>query len=180
MPNEIDEYLKNHEGNIRANDGADEDITFSSYTELSTLCAEMVGRSHRQLDIVSRSLEPLVYDTREFIAAVKESVVARRVRVRVVVLDSDTLISRGGSRLVELTIRLSSYMEMRRPGECHLGFNEAMLIADRHGVIHRKHSDRYVGIANFHSPRLAFSLTETFESIWQNAETIASFRRLML
>ena len=140
----------------------------------------MSGQTQRELDIISRSLEPLVFDTREFIAAIKNLVLSHRGRVRVVVLNPDTLVSRGGSRMVELAIRLSSYIEIRSPGEIHREFNEAMLIADRLGVIHSENSERYVGLANFHAPRMAALLSENFESIWHYAENIPSFRRLML
>ena len=160
---------------------AGEDIHFSSSGELLKLTVDIVGLSGRQLDIASRSLEPAVYDTRDFLDAVKHFVLSRRgSRVRIVVLDPDSLISRNSRRLVDLAMRLSSLMEIRRPGERHSAFNEAMLISDRLRVVHRKHSDRYEGIANFHAPRLAGCLSESFEAIWQNAETIPYFRRLML
>jgi hypothetical protein len=81
---------------------------------------------------------------------------------------------------VILALRVSSYMEIRRPGPDHQGFNEAMLIADQIGVIHRMQSDRYEGIANFHNPLRANRLSESFEAMWQNAEPDPHFRRLML
>jgi hypothetical protein len=140
----------------------------------------MAGLSRRQLDIVSRSLDPAVYNTADFLDGVKSLVLSGRGRVRIILLDPDPLISSGKHRLLELTMRLSSLMSIRRPGECHSEFNEAMLIADRLSVVHQKYSDRYEGMANFQSPRLASSLTENFEAIWQNAEAIPHFRRLML
>jgi hypothetical protein len=156
------------------------DIHFSSPDELCKITVEMAGLSRRQLDIVSRSLEPAVYATVDFVDAVKNLVLSARGRVRIIVLDPIPLISRGNHRLVDLAMRLSSFIEIRRPGEYHLEFNEAMLIADRLSVVHRKYSDRYEGMANFQAPRLASTMTENFEAIWQHAETIPHFRRLML
>jgi len=103
-----------------------------------------------------------------------------RGRVRILVLDPEALLSRSDHRLVNLALRVSSYVEIRRPGPDHVEFNEAMLIADRKGVIHRKQSDRYEGVANFHAPVRAAHLSENFESIWTHAEPDPHFRRLML
>ncbi len=158
----------------------DGNIPIASSADLCKITVEMAELCRHRLDIVSRSLEPMVYDSQGFLDAVKKLTVTNRGSVRIIVLDPSTLISRSGHRLIEMALRLSSYMEIRRPGEHHAGFNEAMLIADRLMVVHRKYSDRYEGMANFHAPRLAYSLTENFEAIWQNAETIPDFRRLML
>jgi len=157
-----------------------EDVPFSSSLELRRLSVAMAGGARRQLDIVSRSLDPLVYDTGEFLDAVKKLVLAQRSRVRILVLDPESLRARGGHRVVDLALRVSSHMEIRRPGPDHSGFNEAMLIADRMGVIHRQHSDRYEGIANFRARPWAARLSESFDLLWQNAEADPYFRRLML
>jgi hypothetical protein len=159
-----------------------EDIHFSSRLELADLTAQMAGQARRHLDIVSRALEPEVYETQAFLAAAQRLVVSGRGRgrVRILVLDPEALLSQGEHRLVGLAQRLSSYMEIRRPGPDHQEFNEAMLIVDGKAVIHRKQSGRYEGIANFHSPVRAAHLSEGFEAIWQNAEPDPHFRRLML
>ena len=157
-----------------------EDICFSSALELRKLSVEMAGRTKRQLDIVSRSLEPSVYDTQDFLDVAKSLALSGRGRIRILVLEPAALISRGGHRLVDLTMRLSSFMEIRSPGPDQPEFSEAMLIADRLGVIHQKYADRYEGIANFHAPRRAVQLAESFEALWRHAEPVPYFRRLML
>ncbi len=156
------------------------DISIASYAELHDITLAMTRPSKRQLDIISRSLEPAVYDARDFLDAVKNMILTRRGKVRIVVLDPGTLISRKDHRFVEMVTHLSSYMEIRKPGEHHAEFNEAMFIADRQMVVYQKHSDRYEGMANFNAPRLAASLTENFDTIWQHSVTIPDFRRLML
>lgn len=156
------------------------DIHFSTSEELTRLSADIAGHSRRHLEIVSRVLNPLLYETPDFLTAIKNLVLKQRGKVRFLVLEPDSLISRGDSRLLELAIRLSSYMEIRKPGELHQEFAEAMLVADRAGFIHRRHCNRYEGIANHHSPRQAKTLAESFETLWQHAEPIPHFRRLML
>ena len=159
-----------------------EDIRFSSSLELANITAQMAAQARRHVDIVSRSLEPAVYEGAAFLAAVQRLVVAGRGRgrVRILVLDPEALLSRGDHRLVNLAMRLSSYMEIRRPGPDHQAFNEALMVVDRTGCIHRPLSDRYEGVANFHSPLRAAHLAESFEALWQPAEPDPHFRRLML
>ncbi len=170
----------NGDDSVRASSSSAEDIPFSTALELGRLTVEMVGGAQHQVDIASRSLAPAVYNTQELLDAVKKLVLSGRGRVRILVLDPASVISQGNHRLVDLAMRLSSYMEIRRPGPDHAEFNEAMLIVDGLGIIHRKFADRYEGIANFGAPRKAALLTESFEALWQNAETVPYFRRLML
>lgn len=159
-----------------------EDIAFLTSAELAELSAQMALRARRSLDIVSRALDPKVYDTREFVEAARRLVASGRGRakVRIVVLDPEALLAYGNHRLVDLCMKLSSYMEIRRPGPDHQDFNQAMLIADGKAVIHRKHSDLFAGVANFHAPWRAENLSESFEALWQNGEPDPNFRRLML
>ena len=159
---------------------ASQDIPFDSARELCRLSVAMAAGARRQMDIVSRSLDPMIYDTEEFADAVKRLVLAKGSRVRILLLDPESLFARGGHRLVELAMRVSSHMEIRRVGAEQAGFNEAMLIADRVGVIHRKYSDRHEGTANFHARLWAARLSESFELLWQNSESDPHFRRLML
>lgn len=140
----------------------------------------MVKSASRRVEIISKSLEPQVYDTPDFLEAAKRLTISGRGRIRILLLDPEALISRGGSRLVDLAMRLSSFIEIRKPGPDDAEFAEAMLIVDRIGSIHRKYADRWEGIAYFNSPRLAVQLSERFESLWQNSETDPHFRRLML
>jgi hypothetical protein len=159
-----------------------EDILFATSRELSALSAQMVSQARRSVDIVSRFLEPAVYDTQNFVEAMQRLVVSGRGRakVRILVLDPAALVSYGNHRVVDLCMKVSSYMEIRRPGPDHQDFNEAMLIVDGKAMIHRKLSDRYEGIANFHAPRRAEQLLERFEALWQQGEPDTNFRRLML
>jgi hypothetical protein len=159
-----------------------EDIPFSSSLELANLSVQIAGLARRHLDIISRSLEPTIYDRAEFVDVVQRMVVSAqgRASVRILVLNPEQLLSHGGHRLINLAMRVSSYIQIRHPGPDHRDFNEAMLLADEKAVIYRKQSERYKGIANFQHPQWAGQLAETFENLWQHAELNPNFRRLML
>lgn len=156
------------------------DIAIATSQQLRQLSVAIVSQTRRLLDISSRTLESVVYEDAEFIDASKKLALSSRGRIRLLVLDPDTLIAQGNHRLLELALRVSSHVEIRRPGPNHRDFNEALLIADRSAFIQRKLADRYDGVANLHAPLRAAELAERFELLWQHGEAIPHFRRLML
>ena len=137
----------------------------------------MVRQAARSIDIVSRQLEPRMYDNRDFCEAVSQLVVgSRRARVRALVRDSDPAVKRG-HRLVALSQRLSSFIEIRVPAREFDDYNAAFLIVDGAGVVYRTLSDGFEGSVNFNSPRMAQELSRQFEAMWQTALSDVNLRR---
>lgn len=155
-----------------------EEIAFETSAALREIALEMARNSSRTLDIVSRHLDPTIYDQAPFIEAIKQIVLNNRVaRIRLLVTDIGPVITRG-HRLLELSNRLSSYIAIRKPGRDYRNFNEALLLADSTAYIHRQFADRYEGLASHDDPRRASELTRRFEEIWQRADIDPNFRRL--
>jgi hypothetical protein len=151
------------------------DIDTSEACRLAAL--SMVRQAARSIDIVSRHLDPQMYDDREFCAAVSRLIVgAQRARVRVLLRHTDPIVKRG-HRLVTLSQRLSSFIEMRVPAKEFDEHNAAFLIVDTAGVVYRTHSDRFEGTANFNDPRAAHDLGRQFEEMWQTAVPDGNLRR---
>lgn len=148
--------------------------------ELGRVLLELAQQARRTLDLVSRHLDPPLYDREDFVDAVKQLVLgSSRARVRLLVLDPAPVVTHG-HRLVPLAQRLSSYVELRVPAPEHREFNEAWLVADKDGYAHRRFSDRYEASCNFHDPRLATHLTNRFDELWQRAQPDPNLRRLHL
>ena len=140
----------------------------------------MVRQAARSIDMVTRHLDPQVYDNSEFCQAVSQLIVgSQRARVRVLLRHTDPIVKRG-HRLVTLSQRLSSYIEMRLPAKEFDEYNAAFLIVDTVGVIYRTHSDRFDGTVNFNDPRGARDLGHQFEEMWQTAAPDANLRRSYL
>ena len=140
----------------------------------------LVQQARHSLDIVSRHLDPVLYNNAAFADAVRAMIVGtRRAQVRVLVLDPAPLASQG-HRLLELARQLTSFITVRTPAPEHKEFNEAWLVADNTGYLHRRFSDRYEASANFADRRQSNSLTNRFEDLWQRAESASSLRRLHL
>ena len=137
----------------------------------------MVRQAARSIDIVSRHLDPQMYDNSDFCEAVSQLIVgSQRARVRVLVRHTDPIVKRG-HRLVTLSQRLSSFIEMRSPAKEFDEYNAAFLIVDTAGIIYRAHSDRFEGNADFNDPRAAQDLGHQFAEIWQTAVPDANLRR---
>ncbi len=148
--------------------------------ELRRVLLELAQQTRRTLDLVSRHLDPTLYDRDDFVEAVKQLALGSpRARVRMLILDPAPVIA-SGHRLIPLAQRLSSYIELRVPAPEHREFNEAWLVADKDGYAHRRFSDRFEATVDFHDPRLAAHLTNRFDELWQRAQPDPNLRRLHL
>jgi hypothetical protein len=140
----------------------------------------MAQQACRYVDVFTRDLEPTVYNNADFVEAVAR--LARRsphTYIRVLIQDSQMVV-KSGHRLVELSRRLSSHFEVRKPHEDYKDYNEAFLVADGRGVIHKRFADRHEGTANFNAPRRARDLTAFFDEVWERSEPDPELRRLYI
>ena len=151
------------------------DIDTSEACRLAAV--SMARQAARSIDIVSRQLDPQMYDNDDFCQAVSRLVIgSRRARVRVLVSQVEPLVKRG-HRLVNLAQRLSSFIELRVPASEFDDYNGAFMIADDAGSIERRLSDRFEARVNFNDPRAAQELARQFEVMWQTASPDMNLRR---
>lgn len=150
----------------------------NSREEFQALALAMATQCHRTLDICGRHLDAPALDEDGFAAAVKTVALRSRFsRIRLFILQPDALYTRGHS-LLRLAQQLPSFIHVRVPGAEHRDFNEAMIIADEVGYIHRALSDRYEGIFHFNDRKFANELLRRFEYLWESGELDPNFRRL--
>lgn len=151
------------------------DIDTSAACRLAAV--SMARQAARSIEIVSRQLDPQMYDNDEFCQAISRMVTgSRRARVRVLVRQVEPVAKRG-HRLVNLAQRLSSFIELRVPAPDLDSYNGAFLIVDGAGVIDRRLSDRFEARVNFNDPRSAQELGRHFEEMWQTATPDMNLRR---
>ena len=149
--------------------------------EDTRLALELLSAQARQeLLIHSRELDARLLDRRPFLEAVERLCRAHReARVRILVRDPQAAVRRG-HRLLELGRRLSSHIEFRQPQAEHRQYNEAFLVADGCGYLHRPFADRFEGSANFNDPVQARRLADYFTEVWEHAQPHPELRRLYL
>ncbi len=140
--------------------------------------AVLAAGAHRTLAIFTRDMERVIYDTVEFVAAVRQLALRSRFsRIRIAVIDPLPAI-KDGHRLIELGRRLSSFIEFRRPAAEAATLAAAFLIADESGLLYRPLAGRYEGYMDTDNPHAARIYLRAFEAIWELAEPEPEFRRL--
>ena len=155
-----------------------EPVEVSTSEEVCFATLSLARQSTRTLDIVSRDLDWRVYDTPEFIEAVKQMVLnSRHARVRILIQDAGPMVSRG-HRMLELSRRLSTFIDIRVPGREHAHYNYACLVADGGGTVYQSLADRYDATVNFHDPAGASDLIREFDEKWETAQPDPNLRRL--
>lgn len=140
----------------------------------------MANQCSRTIEIISRRLDPPVFDSIEFIQAVRQLIVKKRnPKIRIIVFDPATIV-RHGHRLVNLAGDLSSFIEIRKAHYQHKDYNESMFIADNVGYVHRNNAERYEASVNFKDPRQSKNLLEQFEEMWEMATQDPNLRRMIV
>ncbi len=138
----------------------------------------MVQQCENSVEIFSRELDPDLYDREPFLEALSHLCVKnRKARIRILVQDPAAVIRRN-HRLIELSRRISSSIEMRQPHPDYRHHNEAFLIADQCGLITRGLADRFEGTANFYALIPAQRKLDFFTEVWDRSEAHPEFRRL--
>ncbi len=155
-------------------------IELQTCDETGHACDLLASQASLSLDIFSRELDPALYDRQAFLDEIarfcKQNTV---VNVRILVQEP-TRPAREGHRLIDLSRRLSSKIEIRQPHADYRSWNEAFLVADGCGFVHRKFSDRSEGTANFHDPTRSRRLLDFFTEVWERSEQHPEVRRLYL
>lgn len=158
----------------------DEALALDTSEQVALATLTMVTQARRSLDIISRDLDPTIYDKPDFVEAVRQLVLkSRYTKVRLLVHEPMQIVKRG-HRLVDLAMHLTSFIEIRVPDNEHANFNEALLIADALGYIHRQNGERYEAKLNFSDGRTARILSKQFDEMWIKGRTDQNFKRTFI
>ncbi len=155
-------------------------IDLTSTEENRLAAVRMAQQCVHTLEIVSRLLDPPIFNTTEFIDAVTQIVLKKRnPQIRIIVFDPDTIV-RDGHRLVTLAGSLSSFIHIRKAPQEYKHYNESLLIADGAGYIHKLNVDRYEAVANFNDRGQANVLLREFDRMWEKAVPDPNLRRMAI
>lgn len=140
----------------------------------------MAAQARREICLLTRDLDPFLYDNPEFIAAVRHLALHRHdLPVRILVFDASPVV-RDGHRLLPLVHRLTSRIAVRCVAEEQSERIDAFLVADEAGYILRPQADAYRATADFQAPLVARRLHAEFLSLWERAEPSPELQRLHL
>lgn len=155
-------------------------LTLESAADHRAVALAMAQQAVRSLHIFSRDLDPAVFDSAEFEAAVSRLARSSQYsRIHILVQDSSRAVL-NGHRLVNLAQRLSSKIEIRKPIAEYADISRAFLVADEAGYISRQLADRYEAAANFSDRLTARDLVGFFTEVWERSQQDSQLRRLHL
>jgi predicted GNAT family N-acyltransferase len=155
-------------------------LTLEGPTSIRAAGIRMAGQARRGLCLLTRDLDPVLYDDPELVAAVRRLAVHRRdLPVRILVFDAASVVHRS-HRLLPLIHHLSSRIAVRCVAEAQRERLDAFLLADEAGFILRRQADIYLATVDFHAPLEARRLQAEFLTLWEQAEPSPELRRLHL
>lgn len=161
----------------QSNDGP---LEISTRDENAAAALELVKQTTQKIAIISRELDPFVFDQLEFVEAIKNIVLNNRhAEVRIIVFEPE-LITRRGHKLLDISGKLSSYIHFRKAANEYKSFNESVLIADDIGYLFRENYERYRGKVNFNSRRESKTLLDVFDNMWESAKPDPNLRRVLI
>ncbi|MCI0400138.1 MAG: hypothetical protein L0Z68_02385 [Gammaproteobacteria bacterium] len=158
----------------------DDTIQIVTSEENREAATTLVQQAQYTLEITSRFLDPAIYDNDEFTEAVQALALrSKRSRIRILVQEPETVVKQG-HRLLELAMNLSSFIDIRKPNAQFAGYNEAILIADATGYIHRQLADRFEATLSYNNRPVANELLRQFDEMWETAILDPNLRRLYI
>ena len=156
-------------------------------------CIKVEGREHNcdaitkllhsardHIVIVSRHLDTTIFNNEDITSAATQ--LARRAKhssIRVLVHDTAPMV-KNGHRLLDLSQRIPSKMEVRTICDDYSQFNESFLVADSIGYIHNLKGDLYDAEVNFNDIDRSKGLMEKFTDIWELSQQDTAIRRLCI
>lgn len=155
-------------------------IKIDSSEDVSDGVLALIKQSKRSIDIFSHSLDRRVYNSQTiYSAALKLATYSRYSQIRIILKESNDAVKLG-SRLVELSQRLSSRVFIRKPPIEYRDHNQEFLIADDIGLIHRNLATRYESELCFYEPLKCRQLKKFFDECWEKSAPDPDLRRLHL
>lgn len=141
----------------------------------------IASQARHRVSIFSLDGDPPLLDRLSFMTEIQRVALSGRgASVRVLLRDTARM-ARDGHRLLELSRRLSSFVEIRRVDLDESGLDDdAFVLDDLGGVYWQPRSDSTHAEGSLHDPNRAAALRNRFEHHWHRAQPDTALRRLAL
>ena len=141
----------------------------------------LAKQANRELRLLSPDLEPILYDHEPFLQQVSRLAVERRGRlpVRVLLIDAEPALRRG-HRLIELSRRLSSAVQIRAVPAEFAEQCDQFFLADDAGYCLRRYATPGTVLVDFNDVAAVSRMQRDFDKIWEQGAVHTGLRRLHL
>lgn len=154
------------------------EFRLQSREDARVMAQTLAEQARRGLLLLSPDLEPAIYDQLPFLEAISElSRQHKGTCLKVLILDSRKTLQ-NGHRLIELSRRLGSSIQFRRPPPGYQNTGKTFLLGDDAGYFFRPLASRYEGTANFNNPGEVARLKKYFMELWDRGEPDSEMRVL--
>lgn len=140
----------------------------------------MLEQAESKIDILSRYLDPPIYDNSECFDVIESLVLHNRHAVVRILVHEPKIIAQRGHFLIHLMRRLGSLIQCRGVPEQYKSTQETFLIVDRIGVMQRPSTSSIAANVNFKNHPTAKKLTALFDKIWHNSEPTPYTREIIV
>jgi len=141
---------------------------------------ELTQQARRSLDIYTHQLDHKLFNGQSLHdAALELATYSRHSLIRIIVRDSTSAVKRG-NRLVQLSYRISSRIQIRKPPIEYMADTLEYFIADKRGLMYRPLSNRYEGKLNFNDSINSRQLERSFNEMWEKSAADPELRQLMI
>ncbi len=152
----------------------------TSSTECQAALLALTSQARRSLLIFSHRLDSKLYDGIEMYDAIRTLATSSRYAdVRILVRDTQSLIQQG-SRLLQLSQRISSRMQIRVPPVEFQTRNEEFCLIDERGLMYLPNASRYQGEIETNAALRGRQLKQFFDDCWEKSSTPSDLKRLHL
>jgi predicted GNAT family N-acyltransferase len=143
--------------------------------------ATLAKQTRREMRLLSPDLEPILYDQEPFLEQVSRLAIDRRGRlpVRILLIDAEPVLRRG-HRLVELSRKLSSAIQIRAVPEEFTAQCDYFLLTDERGYCLRRYAAPRTMLLDFNDAAAVRRMQRDFDKIWEQGAVHTDLRRLHL
>lgn len=153
---------------------------FSLPAQARSHALALMQQASRTLCLYSPDLEPWLYHHSSIQQACTRFLLSHRnSRLRILVRDSSRAV-RDGHRLIALSRKLSSHVQIRRCHPDHPFPEGAFLLADDLGLLMRPEPDQFAGYAKYQDPARVRQLQRLFDQTWDTSILDPDLRSFLL
>ena len=158
----------------------DLEFALQSREQVRSVAQSLAMQAQRELLLHTEAMEPEIFDQQAFLDAVSSLVRKHQnAHVWILVEDGHKAVQHG-HRLIELSRRLGTNIQIRRPPVQYRNYGKSFLLCDGVGYLYRPLARRYEGVANFNDPGQTTVLKKYFIEVWEQSQAEGEMRRLHL
>lgn len=149
------------------------EVNIAIFNHMSMQC-------QKNLYIISRKFDPLIFGTKDFVTICKDlALSSRKMQIKIIVSEPETIIKHRHA-LLPLATRLNSSILLRKCHESFSHYNACMVINDDTGYIYRENESTYTGTANFQDRNLCKKFLKQFTDMWELAKPDSNLRQVYI